>query len=520
MGAVFRGVGYFSVKVFIGICVVVLGTTASLTLFHYRSNRAGSEKALQERGEALARLLANQSRLGVFSENPELLRPAGEGLLGEPDVVVVAIFGERGEPLLRLPHTGRGTPPVCDSSPTESIREPFPSFADILQVTEPVYAGSWTVPEEDNGDRGGASRRALGSVCIGLSTRAFHAELRSLLTSSLGFGIFFVLIGLLAAWFLVRGVTRPLRRLTGAVSAFGSGGPVEAVPVETKDEIGRLARAFNEMAASLTGRQAEKERLEEQLRHSQKMDALGRLTAGIAHDFNNTLTTIRCYERLLRIPGQGDKRVAAHAEAIGAAVDRGAESVQSLLTFSRKQTTQSVPVDLSELIRRMEGLFRRIFPDTIRIDTTLPGETVWVEADEGQLEQVLVNLGNNARDAMSEGGILGLTLDGTRLDEGDGFARIRISDTGCGMDPDTLSTAIDPFFTTKPVGKGTGLGLSVAYGIVEQHRGHLTVESRSGYGTTVCVLLPLPSPQNGIEQGPVAGPDDAAAVTNTGRQEF
>lgn len=504
---------HFSVKVFIVICAVVLGTTASLTLFHYRKARAGSEKALRERGVALARLLASQSRLGVFSENPELLRPAGNSLLNEPHVVAVSIFGDGPEPLFdEIRSTGRAAT-GCVSSPWNTAG-PFPAFTrrpGLLAVVVPVTSGGWP-------DAAGAGRqdsRILGRVCIGLSTAAFRNELRALLLSSLAFAAFFVLTGLAAAWLVVRSITRPLRRLTGAVSAFGSGRPVDAVPVETKDEVGRLAKAFNEMAVSLLGRQAEKERLEEQLRHSQKMDALGRLTAGIAHDFNNTLTTIRCYERLLRIPGQGDRKVTAHAAAIGAAVDRGADSVQSLLTFSRKQSTEPAPVDLCALLRRMEGLFRRIFSDNIRIDTNLPKEPVQVDADEGQLEQVLVNLGNNARDAMGDGGVLALTLDRSPSAEDGGFARILLEDTGSGMDPDTLSSAMDPFFTTKPVGKGTGLGLSVAYGIVEQHRGHLTVESQSGRGTTVCILLPLPPERTG-SGGKTAASPQSAAVTKTG----
>jgi len=500
----------FAARVFAGLFLVVLGTTVSITVFHFRQARARSETALRHQGLALARLLANQSRLGVFAGNPELLRPAVEAVVTQRNVVAVSVFSKEGT-LLRRVDSARAAG-ACREMP-EISAEPGPLENSMdgrawFEVAVPVLAG------RRFGDASAAPAE-IGRVCLALSTASLVSEGRALVGASIIAGTVFLLLALAGGYLVVQGVTRPLRRLTRAVRVFGEGRPVRAVPVETEDEIGELARALNEAGAALVRRQAEKERLEQQLRHAQKMEAIGRLTGGIAHDFNNILTTIRCYERLLRMPGQDPGMVAVHARAIGEAVDRGARSVKALLAFSRKQATRLEPVELCRLLRRMRDLLDRLLPDGIEVVCEIKTEEVWVEADAGELEQVFVNLATNARDAMPDGGrlVLGVEAASDGVPEeaafgggrGENFVLVTVRDTGTGMDPETLESVFDPFFTTKPVGQGTGLGLSVAYGILEAHRGHITVESEPGRGTTFRILLPwIPAPED-------AGRDRAAA---------
>jgi PAS domain S-box-containing protein len=238
-----------------------------------------------------------------------------------------------------------------------------------------------------------------------------------------------------------------------------------------------------------TGRDiTERKRLEEQLRQAQKMEAVGQLAGSIAHDFNNMLTVISGYAEHLRDSLDGDLREMA-AEVRGAA-ERSASLTRQLLAFSRRQVLNPQILDLAEMLRRLETLLQRLIGEHVVIDLDLPAGPALVRADPGQLEQVVVNLAINARDAMPEGGRLTVAVE--TVDGGDGApaVRLRVTDTGTGMDEKTLERAFEPFFTTKEQGKGTGLGLSTVHGIVRQSDGEITIASRPGRGTTVEVLLP------------------------------
>jgi signal transduction histidine kinase/CheY-like chemotaxis protein len=253
--------------------------------------------------------------------------------------------------------------------------------------------------------------------------------------------------------------------------------------------------------------------LEEQLRQSQKMEAIGRLAGGVAHDFNNLLTVIAGFAELVMNDLPAGDITDAVAEIKGAAI-RAANLTKQLLAFSRKQVLQPRLLDLNEIVRGMEELLRRLIGENISLVTVLSSGLYKVKADRGQIEQVIMNLAVNARDAMPNGGRLVIETRTANSGIGDKRALIgpcailSVSDTGHGMDADTLSRIFEPFFTTKELGNGTGLGLATVYGIVEQSGGTLTVDSRVDHGSIFRVCLPAAAGQKEEIDAdvPAAGP--------------
>lgn len=250
--------------------------------------------------------------------------------------------------------------------------------------------------------------------------------------------------------------------------------------------------------------------LEEQFRQSQKMESIGTLTGGIAHDFNNILTAISGFGNLLKEKIQVDDTGRTYLEHVLSASERAAGLVQSLLAFSRKQATNPKPVDLNAIVRKTEKLLERLIGEDVELKTIIADCDLTVMADGGQIEQVLMNLATNARDAMPQGGLLtietGTIIIGVKylerhfLVKPGTYALISVSDTGTGMDEGTKARLFEPFFTTKESGKGTGLGLSMVYGTVKQHNGHINVYSEPGRGTTFRIYLPLIKAEKTIDE--------------------
>ncbi|MDR4478136.1 MAG: ATP-binding protein [Nitrospira sp.] len=238
---------------------------------------------------------------------------------------------------------------------------------------------------------------------------------------------------------------------------------------------------------------------EQSLRQSQKMEALGRLAAGIAHDFNNLLMVVIGHAQ--RVAQQLGTHPCHHeVEMIGQAGTRAAALTKKLLTFSRRQVLEQRDVPLNTLIREMEDILRRLIGEQIQTVIVLNPQAGHVLGDSVQIEQVLLNLALNARDAMAEGGILTIETGNADLDEAyvqahpgaipGPYVTLVVEDTGCGIDAETLAHIFEPFFSTKDVGKGTGLGLATVYGIVKESRGYIDVRSQPGRGSRFTVMLP------------------------------
>ncbi|NTW67174.1 MAG: DUF3365 domain-containing protein [Nitrospirae bacterium] len=242
-------------------------------------------------------------------------------------------------------------------------------------------------------------------------------------------------------------------------------------------------------------------KLEDQLRHSQKMEAIGLLAGGVAHDFNNVLTAIIGYGNLLQMKMAPTDPLRTYAESILTTSQRAAQLTKSLLTFSRKQVVNPQPLELNGIIMRVEKLLKRLIREDIELRTELTHRSTMVMADSIQVEQMLMNLVTNARDAMPRGGRLTITSAVVDLDaefvaahqygKPGPYVRITVADTGDGMDERTRERIFEPFFTTKEMGKGTGLGLATVYGIIKQHRGFIDVESAPGAGTSFHLYFPL-----------------------------
>ena len=361
-------------------------------------------------------------------------------------------------------------------------------------------------------------------VWVSQSNHAILAPARMLLWSMIPFGIAIALVGAAITFRMTSRITHPLVELTTAaenIAADNGSGPMLPTVFlpPAADEIARLRYAFERMARRVSERQT----LEMQLRQSQKMEAIGQLAGGVAHDFNNLLTAIRSYADLMLqdMPVWDTKR--SDVLEIRAAAMRAAALTAQLLAFSRKQMLQPRILTTATVLAELRGMLQRLLTEDIQLRVE-PSEGVWsVKADRGQLEQVIVNLVVNARDAMPDGGLVYIAAANAHLEEpfatrhstvppGD-YVAIRVKDSGVGMNLATQQRAFEPFFTTKPVGQGTGLGLATVHGIVAQSGGYVTLESAPQQGTTFTVWLP-----RAAEEVPVAE-TGAAPMEQRGHNE-
>jgi len=346
--------------------------------------------------------------------------------------------------------------------------------------------------------------------------------------------LFSVLIGIISVFslssILNKHIARPVMEISRATERIAEGNLDERIKIDNEgDEISQLCHAFNYMLIRLEAtlnklkhqekearegelkyktlmdnlpqREREKEEIENQLRHLQKMEAITQLTSGIAHDFNNMLTAISGNAFILQRKLRMEPELMQCVEDIIYASETAAHLTRRLLTFSRRQVIDIRPASLNHIVSDVNNLLRRIIGEDINLDVKLTETEITILADKGQIEQILVNLTANARDAMPKGGSVSISTEIVNLDSKfteihsygspGKYALLTVADSGIGMDEDTKRRMFEPFFTTKEVGKGTGLGLSIVYGIVKQHRGYINVYSEHGMGTTFKLYFPF-----------------------------
>ncbi|MGE0747266.1 MAG: ATP-binding protein, partial [Rhodospirillales bacterium] len=350
---------------------------------------------------------------------------------------------------------------------------------------------------------GSPALRAAGlHVLVGQSRRDLVAEtdrrLIEEMVTMLGF-VFILIVGILLLAEI--GIRRPVGQIGRMAQRLGAGDLTARIPPpHPRGELGGLMTVLNATANSIERQQASIEELNQRLRQSQKMEAVGQLTGGVAHDFNNLLTVILGNAESLADRLAADEELRKPAEMIVTAAERGAELTRSLLAFARRQALDPRSIDVNQLVIAMEGLLRRALGEHVECRFAMAAGVRTALVDPAQLETAILNLAINARDAMPNGGRLTIETGDANLDAAYAaqnedvtpgrYVMIAVADSGTGMPPDVAARAFEPFFTTKDVGKGTGLGLSMVYGFVKQTGGHIKLYSELGHGTIVKLYLP------------------------------
>lgn len=469
----------------------------------------------------LADIMATNTEVAVVFDDEKAAAEVLESLAAEPRILLARLYSVDGEVSASYSRDGSTEPTSANCRDSVSAT----SFGyDTLSVNRDIV---W-------------QEETIGQLCIVASTVEFDAQLRRgmKVTGS-------VLLAAVAATFLLsmtfqRVFSGPILELAKAAQAISRKDYDIRVPVRSHDELGLLAGTFNRMVREIQARDlalvdaqsklqkqvtvlhheiserqhAEKalRDSEEELRHAQKMEAVGLLAGGIAHDFNNLLTAVIGYSALIAECLDPSEEIKSHAEQITGAGLRAADLTKQLLAFSRKQILEPEVLNLNDSVTSMRDMMERLIGEHTLFEFDLSPDLVPLRADPSQIEQVLLNLVVNARDAMPEGGVIEITTEMAECPSAAGLAKdgdaprhcvkLSVRDTGCGMDEQTQEKIFEPFFTTKPTGKGTGLGLSTVFGIVKQSGGEIMLNSSVGNGSTFTIYLPA-------EAG--AGAEDQAA---------
>jgi len=467
------------------LTVLMMGVSATVVLLtcfiFYVMTTSNMKKTYQAGLVSIAQVLGRNCEAPVAFQLPEDAIRVIASLEERPSVVYALIRDAEGRIFAEYGKKPLGTPGSDDQ---------FPGY---LTVQQNIMMGN----------------RVMGTLTLYDNQRGIvHAR-----TVAVSMLIFALIASLLAAGVLVAPLQRLISEPIMALAATSESITQKqnfSLRAEKKgnDEVGKLVDSFNAMISRIEAgkserieAETERNKLEQQLQQAQKMEAIGALAGGVAHDFNNILSAIIGYGAIMkrRMP-QGDPQQ-HNLEQILAAAERATGLTKSLLAFSRKQVIELKPVDVNEMVSGFQKILARLIGEDIEFTVHgHPGRLI-VEADKGQLEQVLMNLVTNARDAMPKGGAI--VIETSALDVGKQdlithnistpgrYAYVTISDTGMGFDKETQEHIFEPFFTTKEVGKGTGLGLSIVYGIIKKHNGFINVYSEPGKGTAFKIYLPL-----------------------------
>jgi signal transduction histidine kinase/CheY-like chemotaxis protein len=403
-------------------------------------NEAAYGKSRADQTQGLADVLSASAAAPVDFDDPAAAQQAANAFRGNNQIRWIGIYGRDGKLLAGFSRASEAVPASITAIPA--------SPANTVRSTSPITQGGQQIGtvylEIDR--ESGARRIARYFLMIGLIVLA------ALVVISLGFA------------------QSQLRR--------------------ANRELEKRAEALSQANILLGEQIEERAKAEDELRQSQKMQALGQLTGGIAHDFNNMLTIIQGSADMLCRPGLAEPKRIRFAQAIMQASTNAASLTSQLLAFARRQPLKPEQIEVNALIREMEELIDRAMDERIEVVTELCETSCMVEVDKGQLQSAILNIASNARDAMPEGGLLSVRTRLLRAEGGGAMTAIEITDTGKGMDAATVDRVFEPFFTTKPTGKGTGLGLSQVYGFASQSGGDVQVQSEVGGGTAVTITLP------------------------------
>ena len=374
---------------------------------------------------------------------------------------------------------------------------------EVIECMTPIVIDAFPSPVEslyfEKNDKS-SKERIIGYIRVGLDKTILTREIKTIFQRVLMLALIISLSGTVIIYVAAKRVSMPLIKLTESVRMFGIEGAVKKIEFNSDDEFGKLARAFNKMAEDLSKRENEKKALEDQLINAKKMEAVGTLSRGIAHDFNNILATIKGASFILKNKLGEDSSMQQYIQKVDTSLERADNLIQSLLAFSKGQKIDPQPVNINALIKKWVPFCINCSDSLIQCTFSLSDKDLVVMADQTQIEQILLNLITNARQAMLQGGLLTITTDTVFIgshNEKDypslipgQYVAIRVADTGTGIREELLDRIFEPFFTTKETGKGTGLGLSIAYGIVNQYHGLIDVSTLTGSGTTFAVYLP------------------------------
>lgn len=494
-------------KAFIAVIVIMLSVYALCSIFlEYKEVK----KKLTGEGETLTALLAYSSKIGIFAEKPELLKDIADGILTHEDVVTVSIYNADFKALYAANKKSSSKYTNNDKIKKNIILKlTTPQSLEVIETRNvfefirPVFMEMSPNTEESLyfEDKGVKTEKIIGYVGIVFDKQFFHKEILYILLRTTLIALIFILSSIAIIYIAVNKITNPLKKLAEGVKRLGMGEDLEKIPVESEDEIGRLAAAFNEMADNLRKRGEEKRLLEENLAQAKKMETVGTLARGIAHDFNTILGIIKGNIYMLTKKIGDDSPLQKYILDINNSITRAKDLIQAILVFSKTQKISSAPVDVNTLIKEMNPIFSSAINENIEYIETLTDEPLIVMADRLKMEQVITNIISNTLYAMPEGGRLLIKTEVAHIEAEDfqkgtfkkpgRYALISISDTGTGMSKEIKERIYEPFFTTKEVGKGTGLGLSIVYGIIGEHNGYIDVDTKEGEGTTFKIYLPL-----------------------------
>ena len=491
---------------FFGIITCLLGAV-SLFIFIYFPSRLETQAvtAIVAKAVSIGEMTAFSVSPALFFEDSDVLEESLEGAKQNEDLLYLMVLNESGSVAAAFNRGKTRQVDLLQMRNSNHISEDGTVFRTVTPILK--------------------DGRKIGDLLMGISLDELRAEIGRSRRNIAWMSLLIFVIGMVAVLAASTVVTGPLKHMVETVDKVAQGDFTHRAIVSSEDEVGYLAKAFNLMVDNLESAYAqlkevnqtlevrvqdrtealqqettERRRAEGQLRQSQKMEAIGRLAGGIAHDFNNLLTVIMSdsYLALRELPA--NHPVCTFLRDIEDATERLAKLTSQLLAFSRKQIVKPRAINLNDLVLKMDSLLRRLIGEDIEMIALTAPTLGQVNMDPGQMEQVLVNLVVNARDAMPEGGKLIIETAHVELDETytrehpdvepGQYVMFAVTDTGTGMSNEVKAHLFEPFFTTKETGKGTGLGLATCYGIVSQNNGHIGVYTEPGHGTTFKVYLP------------------------------